>query len=152
MTTVASKPKAATRPATVGALIDQMWALREKKRVLEADAEEISKQMSALEVELTERMDKEGVAKSTGSKASVSFTTSIIADPQGDEGWAKFHAFIAKKKYWHLLQKRVSEPAYREVLASLNGGGDVDLMKVKNQVPGVLPFVKKRISLRALST
>lgn len=153
MTEVASKPKASTRPATVGSLIDQMWALREKKRVLEAEAEDISKQMTAIEDVLTERMDKEGVAKSTGSKATVSFTTSIIAVPQGEEGWSKFYEFIAKKKYWHLLQKRVSEPAYREVLASLNGGGaDLDLMKVRKQVPGVLPLSKKRLNLRALST
>ena len=152
MTEVATKAKASTRPASVGALIDQMWALREKKRVLEASAEEITKQMTVIEETLTERMDAEGVAKSTGSKATVSFTTSIIAVPQGEEGWAKFYEFIAKKKYWHLLQKRVSEPAYREVLTALNGGGaGMDLMKVRKQVPGVLPLSKKRLNLRALS-
>ena len=47
---------------------------------------------------------------------------------------------------------RVSEPAYREVLTALNGGGaGMDLMKVRKQVPGVLPLSKKRLNLRALS-
>lgn len=152
MTAVASPPKTSTKPASVGSLIDRMWELREKKRAAEAEIKTITEQMDALEESLTERMNSEGMAKATGRAASVSFTTTIIADPQGEEGWAELYKFIAKKKLWHLLQRRISDPAYREVLASLNGGGKLEELVIKHQVPGTLPFSKKRLNLRALST
>lgn len=152
MTAVTAPPKASTRAAAVGSLIDVMWAEREKKRKLEAEIKAIDEKLAALEESLTERMDKEGMAKATGRFASVSFTSSISANPQGEEGWTAFYAFMAKKKYWHLLQRRVSDTAYREVLASLNGGGKLEDLTIKNQVPGMLPFTKKRLNLRALAT
>lgn len=152
MTAVTAPAKASTRAATVGSLIDAMWEKREKKRKLEAEVKLLDDDMLALEEALTERMNKEGMAKATGKNASVSFTSSISANPQGEEGWALLYAFIAKKKYWHLLQRRVSDTAYREVLALLNGGGKLEELTIKNQVPGTLPFTKKRLNLRALAT
>lgn len=156
MVAVASRPKTAVKASpsstTVGALIDKMWELREKKKKHEDDAAAVSKQMSEVEETLVEAMAAQGVDKSTGKRASASFTYSVTADVQGDEGWAKFYAYIAKHKYFHLLHRRVTDASYKELLISLNGGGDVDIMKAKKQVPGVLPFLKRRVNLRTLSS
>jgi hypothetical protein len=155
MVAVTSPPKTSvkTRPPAVGPLIDQLWALREQRKKLEEAADELSKQMSTIEEQLVDAMEAEGVQKATGRKASLSFTYNVIADVQGDEGWKLFYEFIAKKKYFHLLHRRVSDAAYKEVLASLNGAGpDFDIKTAKKQVPGVLPFVKRRINLRTLSS
>jgi len=140
MTEVASPPKISVRPASVGAMIDQLWSLREQKRKLEADANAVSEKMTDLEETLLARMDSEGVDKATGKLATVSFSHSVVANIVGDDNWAKFHAYIKKTGYFHLLQKRVSEPAYRE------------LLDAGKKVPGAEPFVKKRLNLRTLSS
>jgi hypothetical protein len=82
-----------------------------------------------------ERMKSEGIEKATGSKASVSLSSTVVADVQD---WDAFWPYIAKNKFWHLVQKRVSDPAYRELL---------DLGK---KVPGVQPFTKHAVLVRTL--
>lgn len=152
MVAVASPPKTSVKPTTaVGPLIDKLWQLREEKKRYEEAAADVSKQMSEIEEQLTEKMEADGLDKATGKKASLSFSYSVIADVQGDEGWAKFYEFIAKKKYFHLLHRRVSDAAYKEVLASINGAGaDFDVKTAKKQVPGVMPFLKRKVNLRTL--
>lgn len=130
---------AKARPATTGALIDQLWAAREEKRKLEGQLKEIEKIISGeggLEGQLMERMDAEGMVKGTGTKASISITSVVTADVQD---WDAFYPYIAKNKYWHLLQKRPSDPGVRE------------LWDQGKKVPGVVPFTKRKLNLRSLS-
>ena len=138
MPTTTERPK--TRKATKltpGATIDTMWELREKKRALEASVKDVEGQIADLESKLMEDMQANGVDKMTGKHASVSITSTVVADV---EDWDAFWAYIHKMKYGHLLQRRVSDPAYRELL---------DLGK---KIPGTQPFTKKRLNLRALSS
>lgn len=51
--------------------------------------------------------------------------------------WDAFYAYIYKNKFGHLLQRRVSDPAWRE------------LMEQGKKVPGTTPFTKKRLNFRA---
>ncbi|MBS0454027.1 MAG: hypothetical protein JSS14_22215 [Proteobacteria bacterium] len=123
---------------TIGSDIDSMWNLREKKRGLEAEASKIEKEIAEIEERLMKNMSEQGVEKSTGSKASVSITESIVADVTD---WDKFYAYIGKNKAWQLLQRRVSDPAWRELAKD----GDKPL-------PGTQPFKKRRLNLRTLSS
>ena len=50
-----------------------------------------------------------------------------------DAYWQKQH--ISRTKAWHLLQRRVSDPAYRE------------LLELGKKVPGVEPFNKRTLSV-----
>lgn len=120
----------------LGTTIDDLWQLREEKRQAEEGVKVIEAKMSALEEDLMEQLDKQGTKAATGTKASASITTAVVANV---DDWAAFHAFIAKNKFFHLLQKRVSDPAYRELL---------DLGK---KVPGVQPFSKKKLNIRSLA-
>ena len=131
-TTAKAAPKA--RVASVGAVIDQLWGYREQKRKLEADVKEVEGKIKEIEDQLMERLGAEGLEKATGTKASVSVTSSQSADVQD---WDAFYPYIAKNKFWHLLQRRVSDPAVRE------------LWEQGKKVPGVVPFTKKRINLRS---
>jgi hypothetical protein len=146
VTATATQAKTSTPalPRTVGVTIDKLWELREQKRKIETDLKAVEADMGLLEEHLSGLMEREGVDKSTGKHASVSFSMSVIAtNPEGrdpDESWAEFMTFVAKKKYWHLVEKRVSAPAYRELL-------DAGV-----KVPGRVPFTKKRMNLRALAT
>lgn len=129
-----TKPTATNKPS-LGALIDQMWAVREEKRKLEASVKELDDKLAELDASLQQRLAEDGLDKAAGAKASVSVTTSVIADVQD---WDEFWKFILKHKFTHLLQRRVSDPAYRE------------LLDAGKKVPGVQPFPKKRINLRTL--
>ena len=121
--------------ASIGALIDRMWAVREQQRGLEKQIGELDQVLDDLDNQLRERMGEAELDKATGAKASASISTTVVADVQD---WDKFWTYILKNKYTHLLQRRVSDPAYRELL---NAG---------KKVPGVQPFVKKRVNLRTL--
>lgn len=128
-------PAAPKRALSPGAQIDSLFALREKKRALESAANEVAEQISAAETELIETMTANGVDKMTGKLASVSISTSIVASV-GD--WDELWKFITKTKNTQLVQRRVSDPAYRELL---------EMGKI---VPGVTPFEKQRLNLRAI--
>lgn len=126
---------------TLGSNIDAMWALREQKRALEAEVKVISEKLEAYEEGLMAKLESEGMIKATGTAATVSVSESIVATVEGgDEGWKLFHAYIKKTGYFHLLHKRISDEAYRE------------LLRTGKKVPGLQPFTKKRLNLRALST
>lgn len=135
MTMATKTAKATARPATTGAIIDDIWAMREEKRRLESEVKEVEARIKTAQDDLMERMKSEGIEKATGSKASVSLSSTVVADVQD---WDAFWPYIAKNKFWHLVQKRVSDPAYRELL---------DLGK---KVPGVQPFTKHAVLVRTL--
>ncbi len=132
---MASAAAVKTKPATTGATIDQLWAAREEKRRIEAQLKEVEASISTIEAALMERLDAEGMAKATGTKASVSISTSTVADVQD---WDAFWTYVARNKYFHLIQRRVSDPAYRE------------LLEAGKKVTGVAPFTKRKLNLRSL--
>lgn len=134
MATTAKTRTSAPKAPPLGALIDQMWALRDKKRELEASVKDLEGQISDIESSLMEQMAEQGVDKMSGALATVSISTNTVAQV---EDWDSFLAYIYKKKYGHLLQRRVSDPAYRE------------LLEQGVAVPGVSPFSKQRLNLRA---
>ena len=125
----------AARPQPVGFLIDQMWLARERKRVAEAEVKRIEAEIEDIDKTLRERLHAEGIDKATGTKATVSLNTTTVA---AVEDWDAFWAFILKNKYTHLLQRRVSDPAYRE------------LLEAGKKVPGVQPFAKQSLNIRTL--
>ena len=72
---------AATRKPkpSLGAQIDKMWDIREKKRTLEASIKDLDGQLATIEAELMEDMEANGVDKMTGKHAGVSITSNTVA-------------------------------------------------------------------------
>lgn len=137
--TTTERPVKKTKAApveTLGSLIDKLWAQREAKRVAEAEVKKIEALIEPLEVAVMERLDEQGLDKANGRAASVSMSTNTIANV---EDWEAFWAYIIKNKYTQMLQKRVSDPAYRE------------LLEMGKNIPGVKPFSKRRLNLRTSS-
>lgn len=132
-TATKSAPKA--RPATLGALIDAIHTKREEKRLVEEDVKKIDAEISDLEKQIMEALDAQGITQSKGAKASVSITSSVVADVQD---WDAFWPYVAKNKFWHLVQRRVSDPSYRE------------LLEQGKKVPGVQPFTRRKLNLRSI--
>lgn len=129
-TTATRKPK-----LSLGAQIDKMWDIREKKRSLEASIKDLDGQLATIEAELMEDMEANGVDKMTGKHAGVSITSNTVAHVTD---WDELWKFILKTKNTQLLQRRVSDPAYRE------------LLEMGKKVPGAEAFIKKRLNLRSL--
>lgn len=121
--------------SNIGAKIDLLQQKREKKRELEAEVKALVSEMDSLELELIQTMDKEGLERGAGKLASVSITQQTR--PSVDD-WDAFHAYIHKNKYYHLLEKRPSVSGCNE------------LFETKGKIPGVIPYVQRRLNLRSV--
>lgn len=149
MPEVLEKPRArkaanlAEKPMTLGEATDKLWALREEKRKLEAEVKRLElaikgdpdKNIVGMEGVVISLLDAQGTRKAEGKHASVSVGESVVCNV---EDWELFWAYVAKNKFFHLVQKRVSDPAARELWA---------MGKV---LPGAQPFTKRTLSLRSL--
>ena len=122
------------RPS-IGELIDQLHALRESRRALEEEVGELVKQASILEATLMEQMAAQNVSKATGNKATVSISESVKPNV---ENWDSFYDFIRKNNYFHLLERRPSVT------------GCPELLEQRGMIPGVVPFVHKKLNLRTV--
>ena len=158
MTAAAAKPKATKAPpvltlvpknaastvavvtarltGTLGATIDAMWTLRESKRDAEAVVKKLEVQIKDLEAVMFEKLDAQDTNKAEGKKASVSISETVVGNV---EDWEALWPYIAKNKFFHLVQKRVSDPGLRELWA------------LGKKTPGVVPFTKRTLNLRSLS-
>jgi hypothetical protein len=120
---------------TTGALSDKFYELREQKRAHEEAIKQIGNQMSLIETQLMEQMDAEGITKATGRKATVSISETIKPNVTD---WDQFYEYIRKNKYFHLLERRPSVSGCNE------------LFETKGKIPGVVPFTKRGVNMRAL--
>lgn len=120
----------------LGTLIDNLWGMREQKRAASEVVAKIEAEISEAEEALLARMEREGTDKATGKKATVSVGTSVVGNVKD---WDELWKYIFKNKFSHLLQRRLSEPAIRE------------LFEQKGAVPGVEPFTKKKLNVRTVS-
>lgn len=121
--------------STIGVKIDQLHAIREEKRRLEEEVKELVHKADELELQLMDQMDKEGVSKSTGNKATVSITSSVKPSV---EDWDALYAYIHRNKYYHLLERRPSVTGCRE------------LLETKGKIPGVVPFTQRKLNIRTV--
>ena len=101
---------------------------------LEAKAEEIGTLMEAKSQILMQELHAQGLSKATGLKARIGVAESIV--PQVED-WDRFYAFIRKNNAFELLERRPAAAAYRERAGS----------RKDKTVPGVVPFVKRKLSL-----
>lgn len=123
---------------TLGHDIDYLHSVREKKRKLEEQLNEVKDHQQELEAKLIERMKTEGVYKASGARMTVSrdqATFPHIVD------WSLVEDYVHRNKYYHLFQRRLSAPAWNELCAKRKGV----------PVPGTEPHVKDTLSLTSIS-
>lgn len=125
-----------SKVATLGSLIDEMSEIREKRRVIASEDKVCKDRYDELEAELISALDKQGMAKGTGRKASASISTTVVA---AKTDWDMFMTWLVKTKNTQLVQQRVSDPAYRELRERLG-----------KAIPGLEDFEKRSVNLRNL--
>ena len=129
---------------TLGSLIDKLYAVREKRRELAEKDKLLAAEVDELQAAILARLEAEGTDKASSKKATVSRSTVTVANVTD---WDKFWAFIHKNKFNHMLQRRVSDPAYRELVELAQS--DKKLAK-QLEGAGVESFIKVNLNLRSL--
>ncbi len=125
----------ATRPLTLGALADQIHAKREAKRALDAQVKVLEEEIKEMEETIFAAMDAQNTTKAEGKKAGLSISSRVIANVLD---WDAFYPWMAKTKSFYMMQKRINDTSYREML------------ELGKKVPGVQPFPKRTLSVRSL--
>lgn len=120
---------------TIGSMTDELFELRERKRELAAQIDEIEHQYKTIEDSLVAKLDAEGTAKGGGSRATVSLSTSVVCNIVD---WDVAIAYLVKSKNTHIFRKQLNDASWRE------------LYERKGAVPGTEPFSKRRLSVTAI--
>ena len=142
MTTVAAKKAASkavakiTSTLTLGAQIDALNAIRERKRELEGQVKKVAEEYEAAQQGVLDALEAQGMDKGSGKTATASISVTVVANI-GDRDM--LDKFIKRTGNFQLLQGRLSMPAVRELMEKK--GGDI---------PGIVPFHKKTLNLLAL--
>lgn len=120
----------------MGLQIDALYKLKQELSEHQKKEEAIKLKIAEAETKLMETLEAQGVDKSTGKLATVSISETLTGNVTD---WDVFGAYVIKTKQMHLLQRRISDPAIRE------------LFTLKGSVPGVEPFTKKRLNVRKVA-
>ncbi len=147
LNTVAAKPK------TLGQLIDTLNAIRQARRKLAEEDSKLASEFSEVEAQVKDRLIAEETDKATGRTATVSLSRVTVASVTD---WELVYALIKKTGAFHLLHRRVSDPAFRELYEleynklSKKRGFDPEALDTATVVPGFKPFEKLQLNLTAL--
>lgn len=124
---------------SLGKQIDKLAKLRQDKVGLDAKVKDVEAQINALKAEILESLQSSGMQKASSKTLTVSVKQDVVPEVTD---WDAFYAFIKKSNNFHLLQRRVSSPAWREL--------HEQLAAKKKEVPGTTPFVKVDLSITTL--
>lgn len=119
-------------PASLGGCIDQLYKLREDRLELENRVKELKKDEEALRQHIFEKFGEADVDGAKGKIASAGIVRSTVAHITDFETACNW---IARRKAWDLLYRRIADPAYRERI-------DAGIV-----VAGVEPFPVTKLSV-----
>lgn len=122
-----------------GALLKKLIDARNNIRVADEVVKKHKEEYDRLAQQMIELMQEDGITM-TGDKevATASIRKTVVAQVTD---WEKFYRYISRNKAYFLLQKRVSDVAYREILED----------RRNKNIPGTEPFTKIGLNLRISS-
>lgn len=119
---------------TMGDLVNCMISVRESKRELNEKIKTCEETFGKLKAEVIRRLEEEGTLSTKTKYGIATITKTTVANIKD---WSTLWAWIKDNDADYLLQHRISNPAYRELLQSGEG------------VPGTESVEVVDISLRA---
>lgn len=120
---------------TIGALLDKMEQLRDERRQLAERDKDLKDRYDELEVQVMEMLDAQNMPRGSGRRATGSIREEVVANISD---WEAFTKFISRTKNYQLFQRRVSNPAFRE------------LFERKGVVPGLEPRTVRKLHLTTI--
>ena len=115
------------------ALANQRFQLREQKRELEAAVRDIEEELAENEQVLLAFAEELGLDKFSVGKLTFSVSNNVVGYITD---WDQVYAFIKEHDAFHLIQRRLANAAYKEILETGDG------------LPGVEPIVKRSLNMR----
>jgi hypothetical protein len=100
------------------------------------EVEDLKKQESDLDDLILGKLNDVGLEKASGQIATMGINIVVTGKV---EDWKTFYEYVREKDFFHLLQRRLAQPAYRELLEQHDG------------VPGVVPQTIRKLSLTKAS-
>lgn len=126
---------AAAKPRTIGDVSDAILAIKGQENALEEQAKELKMKREILEKELAELAAKEGLT--VGGGVNSKWTVEEVTVPNIEDA-DQFYAYIHKKKWYHLLQRRPAVKACQE------------LWEKGMRIPGIEKFAKIRVTVKGV--
>lgn len=120
----------------LGNIVDDIYAIRSQRLELEGQVKELKAKQSSLEQEFIGKASEQNITSARGHLASASVNTVTV--PAVND-WDEFYGFISDHNYFHLLEKRASVGACRE------------LFEKEIDIPGVEPFEKVNVNTQKVS-
>lgn len=121
------------KDAPLSELIEHATKLRDEAQILSKLERDTRALLARVQDIIIGRMDKDGTTLSRVEGVSVSITEEQL--PVIDD-WDEVYKYILDNRYMHLLQRRMSSAAWREI------------EQTGERVPGTTPFVKRKLSMR----
>jgi hypothetical protein len=116
----------------LGSKVDALFALRESRRKLEAQAAKLKEKETVIEDYLIDHINKEDATGVVGKRAKAVVHTKTVATV---EDWDALYKHILETKDFSFLNRAVGQAAVKERWES------------NKTVPGVVPFHKVSVSL-----
>lgn len=107
--------------------------LREEKRELETKVKALDALLATNEVSIIEIADEMGLDRFAVGKLTFSISNQVVGNV---EDWDALHAYIKENDAFYLLQRRLSNAPYKEILDS------------GESLAGVVPFTKRSLNMR----
>ena len=110
--------------------------LRTLKKDLEDRVKALNAQLDENEGQIMDILDEQGVTRSGVGPFSMSISEQTVGNVTD---WDGVYGYISQHKAFHLLQRRLANAAYKE------------LLDLGDAPPGVEPFIKRSLNFRKSS-
>lgn len=141
------KSRSKAKPAigenlTLGDIADKLGELRDKKREAAKVVDALDAEIKALTENAFVKLDEQNTVRAAGKRIALSISTVVVPNTIDWDETMKF--IVAGKRgdkmaYAHLVQHRISAPAYSELRA------------LGMTIPGQQDFTKRNLSITTLS-
>lgn len=128
---------ARVKKVDLGKEVDKLAELEAKVKKAKVPYEAADKAFKEQKDRVMELLEAENLTGAKGTKKSVSITEEEVAQVSD---WEKFWNFVFRGKHSQLLQRRVSNPAFRELLGMRKG----------KDIPGASKLTTKRLSINTI--
>jgi hypothetical protein len=117
----------------IGEIADEIFVLQEEAKALEKEVQDKKKNIETLKVELIAAAALENLTLGGGAASKFKIEPKVV--PQATD-WDAFYAWMAKKKYFHLLQRRLTTT------------GCSELWEQNVKIPGVDKYVTTQATVK----
>ena len=100
-------------PGSLGSCVDRIYRLREQRRLLEAQIDDLKREERAIELHLVDTLPKSDATGIQGKVAKGKLASKAIPTPRD---WDAIYGYVHSHHAFHLLQRRLATAAVSELL------------------------------------